>query len=117
MMHSTLCYAARGATLTAMSNIPTVIVKTSELREGDVVRAHGLRMLIDQPIRVSTCHEYHEHRGHVLCTRALVITPERIEDIEDSMLRMFVRQDGGRWGIQGNDLATWCVERPIIIID
>jgi hypothetical protein len=95
----------------------TINLDTSELREGDVVRAHGLRCLIDGPIESS---EYEDDpRGRVYFTHALVLN--RADVSFDAVPETFTRQTTGwpeyqptgehRWTIQGNILKRWNVER------
>ncbi|QIN94746.1 hypothetical protein PP460_gp056 [Streptomyces phage Muntaha] len=104
-------------------------VKSSELREGDVVLTHGLRVLIDQEIK-----DYPGIHGDVFHTNGRVVNLEEAK--ADSTI--YVDRDnpgviplswlypdvfrGGwtkdwdadpRWVIQGNDNATWCVEREV----
>lgn len=88
-----------------------VTVTTHELREGDVVHAHGLRVLIDAPMRVSKSHPTTPD-SPTLYLRALVI--ER--DPESAVpLAWTTEPDGSqRWTIQGNGLAQWYVERDAL---
>lgn len=90
--------------------------RTSELREGDVVRNHGMRLLIDQEITVGSLTPDHPERGNVRWTSARVLNPDEVE--RDGLVpaswiwrdRDMKRRDIPRWTIQGNDLATWAVE-------
>jgi hypothetical protein len=101
----------------------TKTVKTSELRSGDVVLAHGMRLLIDRPIAQSTAHPADDTRGPVLFTQALVLNRD---DVPNSLVPIAWTREWNRsgdnanehrWTIQGNDLATWAVERPLPLLD
>jgi hypothetical protein len=80
---------------------------TSELREGDVVMCHMMRLLIDRPI---TSWQVREHT--VYGTAALVLNRD---DVPNQVVPVSWTKDRGevegehRWYIQGNDLAHWYV--------
>ncbi|AIT13406.1 hypothetical protein PBI_EQUEMIOH13_90 [Mycobacterium phage Equemioh13] len=108
----------------------TEVVSTHQLREGDVILDHGMRLRIDQAINVSKAHPVEDDdRGACLWTRAVV---ENFAEIEASAedghdiartLRSFIRSDMSpdghrarngmgpdtepRWTIQGNGWARW----------
>ena len=80
---------------------------THDLAPGDVVRSHGMRLLIDQEL-----HHYPDPNdpwGPTITTRARCLN---FDDITDPTLRHWLteRGDGIRWTIQGNGLARWFVE-------
>ena len=90
-------------------------VKTSELRQGDIVNCHGLRCLIDGEIKVSKCHQH--PACEVRYTSALVLNRDEVPAsvvplsfTEDRSAYGIKQSDEPRWTIQGNDLATWAVE-------
>jgi hypothetical protein len=92
-----------------MSTNKTTSLNTHELSRGMIVHCHGGRFLIDQDIKVSRSHPVVEHRGVCRYTSALYLG--NVEGYElDPMVAVWVKQDGGRWSIQGNRLATWTVE-------
>ena len=76
---------------------------TPELREGDVVREHGMRILIDGEPQLSKSHPGNStfyHRGLIL-------------NIDEVRAEGFIPAgwiEDGRWTVQGNDLARWGVE-------
>jgi hypothetical protein len=94
----------------------TQTVKTSQLRIGDVVLAHGLRLLIDRPLLESTAHPV--STGPTLYTQALVLNRDEVPNsvVPIAWTREWNRSgpsnDEHRWTVQGNDLAQWQIERP-----
>jgi hypothetical protein len=94
-----------------------VYLNTTEIQRGDIVHAHGLRVLIDcdphtfptgagDPATALTCYSW----------VGLVLNPE---DAEGRIPRSWLYTDGvgqpqaePRWNVQGNELANWWVERP-----
>lgn len=83
--------------------------KSSELRTGDVVRAHGMRCLLGE-IRTYESRPY----GPVFHGCADVLNYDEVV-AEDPTLRGYIRiasegHAGPTWCIQGNDNATWLVE-------
>ena len=97
----------------------TLTLKTSELREGDVVVTDGgLRCLIDRPLELSTSHP----GGNTRYTQALVLNrddvPNRLVPVgwtadwkRNAKYEPRPHDGQHRWTIQGNDLAHWHVER------
>jgi hypothetical protein len=111
-------------------------VKSSELREGDVVLTHGMRVLIDQEIK-----DYPGMYGDVFHTNGKVINLD--EAVKDGTIHVHKDNPFGfepkhgvvplawlypdvfrggwtkdwdadpRWAIQGNDNAHWTVEREV----
>jgi hypothetical protein len=84
---------------------------TSELRPGDLVRHHGMRLRVTEEPFVATGHHMNDQApafGEVRLTRA------EVENIDDPAIDPFVRRlldaDSPTWTIQGNDLARWTVE-------
>lgn len=100
------------------------VVRTSELRAGDIVRCHGMRCLIDREINVSKSHPASRDGSQTLYTQALVLNRDDVPrehvpysftadwDRYPSVNRSTPLPHHGehRWTIQGNDLATWAVE-------
>jgi len=97
------------------------IAKTSELRQGDIVVSHGLRLLIDQEILVSKSHPVASDGSQCRYTKALVLNrddvPSEVVPVSwtadwDRTQSWEARPHNGehRWSIQGNDLAYWWVE-------
>lgn len=91
-----------------------VSVPTSELRDGDVVLRHGLRILIDRPFQVSACHG--DLHGGVRYSAGLILNLDEVL-ADDPGMAAYVGIENAdrtpgepRWTIQGNDLATWAVE-------
>jgi hypothetical protein len=86
-------------------------LSTSQLRPGDVVLCHGMRLLIDGDPKT-----YPGDRGNTV-----YVWPTRVTNMDgvrmnDSFIRYHVTHGTGskdvpRWPIQGNDLAHWWVER------
>jgi hypothetical protein len=99
----------------------TQTVKTSQLRIGDVVLAHGLRLLIDRPLLQSTAHPV--STGPTLYTQALVLNRDDVPNsvVPISWTREWNRSgpdnDEHRWTVQGNDLAQWMIERPDLDVE
>lgn len=90
---------------------PTLItLPTSALRPGMVVRNHGYRMTIESELKLSRCHR--EDFGGVHYGPAVLDPDQDRSELDPFVVRMADRGDDGslRWSIQGNDLATWCVE-------
>jgi hypothetical protein len=111
-------------------------VKSSELRPGDVVLTNGLQVLIDQEIK-----DYPGAYGDVFHVNGRVVNLE--EAVKDGTIHVSEGNPFGfepacgliplgwlypevfkggwtkdwdaepRWVIQGNDLATWWVEREV----
>lgn len=90
---------------------------TTQLRCGDVVLNHGMRILLDQP---PTTFEGHGGR-QVVAFSGLVLNPEDVR--ADRLLWSFLHTDEwnerlgrwvtvftGRFTIQGNELARWSVD-------
>lgn len=76
-------------------------VPSSALRTGDVVLTHGMRVLLDAPIR-----RYDHPYGPVFACLGTVLN---VDDLDES-IRFYVGESA-RWTIQGNDLARWNVQR------
>lgn len=80
---------------------------TPELRKGDVVLCHGMRVLLDsEPV-----HDDEHHRPNVHRCDGLVLN--RAELSTDVVPIGYTHRGAGqphRWTVQGNDLATWEVE-------
>lgn len=101
-----------------MSTITPALVskKTSELRLGDLVRLHGMRLRITEEPVVAIGHHMNEQAdrlGEVRFTHAIL---ENVDDpdVDDFVRRHLDRRDGFlTWTIQGNDLARWTVEAPL----
>jgi hypothetical protein len=101
----------------------TLTLKTSDLREGDVVICHGMRCLIDRPLELSKGHP--SGYGGVRYTQALVLNrddvPSSIVPLSwtadwkrnASRIDSIPHENQHRWTIQGNDLAHWPVERTV----
>lgn len=102
--------------------ITTIQVATSELRRGDVVLSHGMRVLLDGECtsRVDTYGTGRE----VFWWDGLVLNPDDAINVyriprtfigdyqwDDSEGWVFVQTN--RWTVQGNDLARWAVERDV----
>jgi sensor domain CHASE-containing protein len=99
--------------------VETLILKSSELRKGDIVIQFGMRILIDQEIK-----DYPGAYGDVYHTNGLVTNIEEVKEAEyipvgwlyPDVFRGGWQKDydaDPRWVIQGNDLATWAVERKV----
>lgn len=96
-------------------------LKTSELRQGDIVLCHGLRCLIDREINISKSHEEAWKNG-TRYTVALVLNRDEVPNERvpvcwtadwkrDGKYEPLPHDGEHRWTIQGNDLARWTVER------
>ncbi|GAA2609813.1 hypothetical protein SMC26_39595 [Actinomadura fulvescens] len=97
--------------------VETLRLDTTELREGDVVVDHGMRVRLDRPVFIPS------DKPDV---RAWVGFVENLPEViaEEYVPRSFLtrsendpetggmREVFGRWNVQGNELATWHVERP-----
>src|SRR5580692_4058342 len=93
-------------------------VKTSEIRVGDIVLNYGMRIRIDE-IRV--IDDSTSHGGKVYCCLGTILNKDEAIEVHD-IPRSFMFDNErdlhgpghGRedfWNVQGNDLATWTVER------
>jgi hypothetical protein len=90
---------------------------TSQLKLGDVVLNHGMRILLDTPAVTFP------NPGTTVCYSwvGTVLNPE--EAVKEGIPRTFLCEDRyvdgegwtrvqtNRWNVQGNDLATWIAER------
>ena len=91
---------------------PTVTltgVKSSDLRAGDVVVSHGVRVRIPQP----TKHEAWTDPKRTMQGRTIYYAVGTIlnrDDLPDSVAR-YLGPTRMEWTIQGNDLTTWTVDR------
>jgi len=94
------------------------IKTTPELKQGDIVWDHGMKMLIDQPMRRSKSHP----GNNTFYTQALVLNRD---EVPDSVVNIGWTADWDRtqrtdaprphngehrWTIQGNELSRWSVE-------
>lgn len=94
------------------------VVKTSELKVGDIVNCHGMRCLIDRPIEISQSHPIASDGSRCRYSSALVLNRDEVPasvvplgftvDYDHHGIKA---GDEPRWTIQGNDLATWAVEK------
>lgn len=86
--------------------------KTSELEVGDVIVNHGMRLLVETELRLSTAHD-DAHNG-TRWTRARVLNRDELsaEQIPFSFTAPRGDETEPHFTIQGNDLATWSVEPP-----
>ena len=97
---------------TATDATPTVTltrVKSSDLRAGDVVTAHGVRVRIPQP----TNHEAWTDPERTMQGRTIYYAVGAIlnrDDLRDDVAR-YLGPTRMEWTIQGNDLTTWTVDR------
>lgn len=92
-------------------------LSTPELRAGDVVLTHGMRVRLPAEPRV------YQNKGTVYAWDGTVENLDEVLEV-GFVPRSFLCEerwvDGigwvceltGRWVIQGNELATWGVERP-----
>lgn len=77
-------------------------VKTSELRAGDVVRAHGCRFRLTEVVTAT-----HERLPTVYAWRSELLSTD---DDAIPFVVGIAQSDPRGWVIQGNDRATWVVE-------
>lgn len=102
-----------------MSSFETV--NTSQLRTGDVVHTHGMRLLVDR--EVESYLDGHVPVKTVYRTSAKVTNATELDDpfivhhmmaeTYDHASRRWTRSadlNDARWTIQGNDFATWTRE-------
>ena len=91
---------------------PTVTltgVKSSDLRAGDVVCAHSVRVRIPQPI----AYEAWTDPERTMQGRTFYFAVGTIlnrDDLRDDVAR-YLGPTRMEWTIQGNDLTTWTVDR------
>ena len=77
-----------------------------ELAPGDIVNCHGMRCLVEEPMKLSTTHA----GGRTYYTDARVLNRAEVP-AHRVPLSFTARADGvHRWVIQSNDLARWAVE-------
>lgn len=100
----------------------TATLTTDQLRQGDVVHTHGMRVLLDRPV------ENYEDRASTVY-RAPGLVQNWAEFRGDSLIWGFLHDSEwaegvgwrrvftGRWTVQGNKLAHWTVtpslDRPL----
>lgn len=96
-------------------------VTTHDIREGDLILNHGMRLRVDQEIHRSKSHAVHDdERGACVFTHALIENWDcLVEDAKtDRQIAGFIvrrveeglrdgRHTEPRWSIQGNGLAHW----------
>lgn len=90
----------------------TEVVKSSELRTGDIVLCHGMRVLLDREISCNPHTPNAATYGPVYYSLGRVLNREQVSHA--SVPYGFTRREGEtdhRWQVQGNDNATWYVER------
>ena len=96
------------------------IIRISELRVGDIVLDHGMRLLVDRPVEISKSHPVASDGSFCRYTQALVLN--RDDPATAAVPRSWTADwkrngeqtphDGEhRWTIQSNDRMTWRVER------
>ncbi len=97
---------------------------TDELREGDIILNHGMRILIDGPAKVYR-HEPQSRSNTVYVWPGLVLNADELCDKDSEHYDSYIarhlrgiwwedrvpRPRADEWSIQGNHLATWHVER------
>lgn len=87
---------------------------SSELRQGDIVQAHGMRVELDREVR-SYESPYSDRYGLTYSVRGRVLNHADMETIDPWIFTMSLPWDDSddnqpRWTIQGNDLVSWAVE-------
>ena len=85
----------------------TIIVNSSDLRQGDIVYCHGMRVLLDNPVRSN------DH-GAVYPTfwcNGLVLNRDEVRNEDVPLSFTATATSEHRWQVQGNDLTRWVVER------
>lgn len=82
----------------------TTTKNTYELEVGDIVRSHGLRLMLDGPAQ-----SWLGSNGRAtFAFHALVLNRDESDFVP---FHWTVQPDGShRWAVQGNDLAMWEVE-------
>lgn len=94
-------YGARAAEL---EHVEVLVVKSSELLPADVVRVHGLRVLLNE--HILPIHD-NGHGPGISCHGKVL----NRESITDTFILQFLDGPDPRWTVQGNDLVSWEVER------
>lgn len=89
------------------------IKSTPELRKGDIVLCHGMRVLVDGELRPTS-------RAGGFYTEGLVLNEAEVKAAKLVPISWLHNDSRGlyreepRWTIQGNELARWAVaKRPI----
>ena len=98
-------------------------ITTHEIRLGDVLYAHGMRLLVDQAPQQSKAHPADGYGGACMFTSARVLNWDEVQAHGDGLLVKFILSDMSptgdrarngrepydvpRWTIQGNGLAQW----------
>src|SRR4051812_16580896 len=104
------CPLIAGACLVSPNERSEMIVRSSELRQGDIVHEHGMRILLDRPILTAPGN------GYGTCYYSLGLVLNRDEVPADVVPLSFTHYDDEtepRWGVQGNDNARWCIDRGV----
>lgn len=97
-MPTTVRYTKHGAVVVSKS--------TDRLRKGDVLNVDGMRLELGA-MRTYPGNYSGQYRtvyqsfGKVL----------NLDEIDDTFIRNCVKERDGHWVVQGNELATWYVER------
>jgi len=112
----------------ALVNTGALAIVTSQLRKGDIVLDHGMQLLLDREVCVSTAHPESPGvgDGKTRFVQALVLNRDDeatsvvprgwTADWDRSASANAARPHRGehRWTIQGNDRALWYVQRGVI---
>lgn len=92
-------------------------LNTHELRVGDIVHEYGMRIRLDNPPTITKRERtVYAWVGDILnldeVIAAGVVPKAFLGDSEWVDGEGWVWKQHNRWTVQGNDLATWLVERP-----
>ena len=85
---------------------------THDLRVGDIVRSHGMRILLDHE---PTIWVDNGGTGRTVYSWSGLVTNEADVLATNLIPRSWMHHDSteARWNVQGNELARWNVERVI----
>ncbi|WP_131806852.1 hypothetical protein [Mycobacteroides abscessus] len=93
-----------------MATVTTDECKTSDIREGDVIRHFGMRLRVDREMREYYWPDVDFLTGPVWSTSALIENWDEVASYVGNLAR--IDESGQRrWTIQGNNLAKWMRER------
>jgi hypothetical protein len=103
-------------------------VPTPQLRLGDIVLSYGMRILLDTPAKIwhssHGCDHGPDIMTHEKCRLAYswlgtVTNPSEVEaggSVPLGWMHYDTYPGEHRWNVQGNDLATWTVERSVTAV-
>lgn len=97
------CQELKGTTETLES------ISTHDLKPGDIVLRHGMRLRLNGEGTVSRSHPTNEYSPTLWWNAEILNIDDVRADPTHAVPRSWIAD--GRWTVQGNGLARWTVER------